>query len=217
VKHAVVLAESRWSISTGTTRKTRSSGRNAAIAFEDVVFDIERGDLLDIQPYDTVGYVGALLSVAAAGIAASLRNVQKAVAVDPVTVLRCDWSPLRAFGTYSHLEAENAALEGRLKGWPTPSLVPLTNNWIGNLGAAYFFQVPNNWRNRPVNTLADAYLYLGPLDSLKHEPTPPDILADQDYMNELQRRKAIGGTTFNGFSLAEIRQADADPHFYRRR
>jgi hypothetical protein len=37
---------------------------------------------------------------------------------------------------------------------------------------------------------------------------------DQVYMNELQRRKAIGGTTFNGFSLAAIRQADADPHFY---
>jgi hypothetical protein len=122
--------------------------------------------------------------------------------------------PHRGFGTFSHLEPENAALEARLRSWPTPSLVPLKDNWIGNLGAAYFFQVPNSWRNRPVSTLADAYLYLGPLDSLRHEPTPPDILADQVYMNELQRRKAIGGTTFNGFSLAAIRQADADPHFY---
>jgi len=124
--------------------------------------------------------------------------------------------PHRGFGTYSHLEADNPALEARLKGWTTPSLVPLTNNWIGNLGAAYFFQVPNSWRNRAVSTLADAYLYLGPLDFLAHEPTPADILADQDYMNELQRRKAIGGTTFSGFNLDEIRRADADPHFYRR-
>lgn len=43
-----------------------------------------------IQPYDAVAYVGALLSVAVAAVAASFRPVQKAVAVDPVTALRCD-------------------------------------------------------------------------------------------------------------------------------
>jgi predicted permease len=43
-----------------------------------------------IQPYDIVAYVGALLSVAVGSSAASVRPVRKAVAVDPVTALRCD-------------------------------------------------------------------------------------------------------------------------------
>jgi hypothetical protein len=43
-----------------------------------------------IQPYDIVAYLGALLTIAVAAVAASFRPVQRAVAVDPVTALRCD-------------------------------------------------------------------------------------------------------------------------------
>jgi predicted permease len=43
-----------------------------------------------IQPYDVVAYLCALLSVAVAAVVASCRPVQRAVAVDPVTALRCD-------------------------------------------------------------------------------------------------------------------------------
>jgi hypothetical protein len=113
--------------------------------------------------------------------------------------------PHRGFGTFSHLEADNAMLEARLKSWPKPSLVSLKGTWLGELGAAYFFQVPASWRQRPVSSLADAYLYLGPQESLSPEPTPAEIMHDDVFMSELRRRKAIGGTSFSAFDPTAIR------------
>jgi hypothetical protein len=113
--------------------------------------------------------------------------------------------PHRGFGTFSHLEADNTMLEARLKSWPEPSLVPLKGTWLGDLGAAYFFEVPASWRQRPVSSLADAYLYLGPLDSLHAEPASAEIRHDDAFMSELLRRKAIGGTSFSAFDPAAIR------------
>jgi hypothetical protein len=43
-----------------------------------------------IQPYDTMAYLGAILLIAAAALVASFRPVQRAVAVDPLSALRCD-------------------------------------------------------------------------------------------------------------------------------
>jgi hypothetical protein len=43
-----------------------------------------------VHPYDAMAYLGAILLVAAASLAASLRPAQQAVAVDPLTALRCD-------------------------------------------------------------------------------------------------------------------------------
>jgi predicted permease len=43
-----------------------------------------------IRPYDIGAYLGALLLVAASALAASFYPVRRAVAVDPVTALRCD-------------------------------------------------------------------------------------------------------------------------------
>src|SRR5262249_43378942 len=43
-----------------------------------------------IQPYDLTAYLGALLLIAAASLGASLRPAQRAVAVDPLSALRCD-------------------------------------------------------------------------------------------------------------------------------
>jgi predicted permease len=43
-----------------------------------------------IQPYDLTAYLGAMLVIAAASLGASLRPVQRAVAVDPLSSLRCD-------------------------------------------------------------------------------------------------------------------------------
>jgi predicted lysophospholipase L1 biosynthesis ABC-type transport system permease subunit len=43
-----------------------------------------------IQPYDATAYLGAIALIAVAAVAASLRPVQRAVAVDPLMVLRCD-------------------------------------------------------------------------------------------------------------------------------
>jgi ABC-type antimicrobial peptide transport system permease subunit len=43
-----------------------------------------------IQPYDLTAYLGAMLLIAAASLGASLRPAQRAVAVDPLSALRCD-------------------------------------------------------------------------------------------------------------------------------
>ena len=43
-----------------------------------------------VQPYDAMAYLGAILLIAAAALGASLRPAQRAVAVDPLTALRCD-------------------------------------------------------------------------------------------------------------------------------
>ena len=43
-----------------------------------------------VQPYDLAAYLGAILVIGAAALAASLRPAQKAVAVDPLSALRCD-------------------------------------------------------------------------------------------------------------------------------
>ena len=43
-----------------------------------------------IQPYDLTAYLGAILLIAAASLDASLRPARRAVAVDPLSALRCD-------------------------------------------------------------------------------------------------------------------------------
>jgi hypothetical protein len=86
--------------------------------------------------------------------------------------------------------------------------------WMAVLGVSYFFQVPETWRDRPLAGFVDAYLYLGPRDSLSHESTPSSILDDKQYLDELRRRAALGGSTFSRFDPDAIRKADANPRFY---
>ena len=43
-----------------------------------------------VQPYDLTAYVGAMLLIAVASLGASMRPAQRAVAVDPLSALRCD-------------------------------------------------------------------------------------------------------------------------------
>lgn len=44
-----------------------------------------------------------------------------------------------------------------------------------------------------METLVDAFLYLGPQEFRLSEPMPADIALDADYMAELQRREALIG------------------------
>jgi hypothetical protein len=122
--------------------------------------------------------------------------------------------PHRGFGTYSHLENENDELEARMRSWPNPSLIAVNGTWIAALRAAYFFQVPETWHDRSLGGLADAYLYLGPRDSLRSESTPAGILNDKQYVDELRRRAALGGSSFSSFDLDAIRRANENPRFY---
>jgi hypothetical protein len=122
--------------------------------------------------------------------------------------------PHRGFGTFSNLAAENGELEARMRSWPKPSLIAVNGTWFAALSMAYFFPVPETWRDRPLSGFVDGYLYVGPRDSLSHEGTPSSILDDKQYVDELRRRAALGGSTFSRFDPDAIRKADANPRFY---
>jgi hypothetical protein len=44
--------------------------------------------------------------------------------------------------------------------------------------------------------MADAYLYLGPVEFMLAEPRPAEIFLDKDYMDELRRRADIIGDRY---------------------
>jgi len=115
-------------------------------------------------------------------------------------------------------ESQNEQLEARLKTWPKPSVALIKDTWLGKLGIAYFSDLaPKRWpKETTLADFVDAYLYLGPRDSLTHENTPSDILEDQLYMEELSRRAALGGS-FAAFDPARIRERDQDSRLYRPR
>jgi hypothetical protein len=90
------------------------------------------------------------------------------------------------FGTDSPLSRYNDTLEGRLAGWPVPSLVPLRGTWLDDLPWPYF--IPDVDRETPVSASVDGYLYLGPGNLLLNQPIPARAVLDTAYMAELRRR-----------------------------
>ena len=146
------------------------------------------------------------------------------------------------FGNWSPLEKYNSGFESRMSAWPVPSLVPeIQGTWLADLldrthsTGNIFFGVPDSGKlptgpspakgtfsgtpeeaEAPLSKMVDAYLYLGPRDSLLNEPVPAEILLDRDYMAELQRRTAITGGGPMG-DLADPRrivERDSNPFFY---
>jgi len=91
----------------------------------------------------------------------------------------------------------------RFASWPNPSLVPTKGTWLGALSPRDIWSSPVRMVNckvlnglppelqKPVETVVDAFLYLGPRDVRLFEPTPADIALDTEYMTELQRREAL--------------------------
>jgi hypothetical protein len=80
-------------------------------------------------------------------------------------------------------------LEARMRTWPIPSLVPIKGTWLADLDLPYFFwPFTKSAAGEAISTLADAYIYLGPGDSLTLEKFPDSILDDPVYMAELSRR-----------------------------
>ena len=90
------------------------------------------------------------------------------------------------FGADSPLSRYNDTLEGRLAGWPVPSLVPLRGTWLDDLPWPYF--IPDVDRETPVSASVDGYLYLGPGNLLLNQPIPARAVLDTAYMAELRRR-----------------------------
>ncbi len=68
--------------------------------------------------------------------------------------------------------------------WPTPALVALRGSWPGELS------VEAGMHPVPLETLADALLFLGPAKALDEEPPRP-CSQEPSYLNELDRRSWI--------------------------
>jgi hypothetical protein len=99
-------------------------------------------------------------------------------------------------------------LEQAMQPWPKPSITVLKNTIIGTTEAKHFISPPlvlgapeGHTLSNPVSVdgltladLGDAYLYLGPLDSLTASRVAPHNFTDQPYLDELSRRQ--GGRPF---------------------
>ena len=102
---------------------------------------------------------------------------------------------------------KNEELEARLAAWPKPSLALVKNTWLGNLSPDLIFDVgymrtsidaplvraPSPFKGMTIQDVTDAYLYLGPKASLREATIPPEVLRDEAYQRELQRRQQLRG------------------------
>jgi hypothetical protein len=83
-------------------------------------------------------------------------------------------------------------LDKRFESWPKPAIVLLANNWVGELPAMPVLfggtEPPTPLKLRQV---ADALLYIGPRDSLRHVFMTRAELDGTAYGNEIARRTKI--------------------------
>ena len=84
-------------------------------------------------------------------------------------------------------------LDRRFDSWAAPVIVPLNENWVGDLPA---IPVVTGGHGPPLQTpklkdAADAILYLGPRDSLVVVQMPPAELQGTLYGKELERREKL--------------------------
>jgi hypothetical protein len=109
-------------------------------------------------------------------------------------------APHRGFGSLRPELADlNAKLEARMAAWSKPSLVLIKDTWLGTLETTALFPPMIGPDGRPrdpfagltFGDLVDAYLYLGPRDSLTRSHPAPETLKDEAYLDELKRRSKI--------------------------
>jgi hypothetical protein len=90
----------------------------------------------------------------------------------------------------------------RLASWPVPSLAPAKGTWLGAMELGQFsppgFRLDQNCKpvyddplHKPMDELADAFLYLGPINLALKEPLPADVILDNAYMKEWLWRQAL--------------------------
>lgn len=104
----------------------------------------------------------------------------------------------------------NEELEKRLASWPKPGLALVKNTWLGDLDAAVAHPMAKTtriltpdggstsglilWEGLKFQDLTDAYLYLGPKDSVIIDGTIPlEVQQDEEYQRELERRRQLTG------------------------
>jgi hypothetical protein len=86
------------------------------------------------------------------------------------------------------LREDNETLEARMADWIMPSIIEIEGTWLADLDAAYFNDPLPGDDQRQGNPGVDAYLYVGPRDSLLREPRSAQAMTDPDYMAELRER-----------------------------
>jgi len=103
----------------------------------------------------------------------------------------------------------------RFISWSPPVIVSLKDNWVGNLAALPVLSqgdrrvaeprastdLPSQPANPPVlklKNVADALLYVGPLQALISVPMPSSELNGTAYGEEIERRRKIGVTVPEG-------------------
>ncbi len=84
-------------------------------------------------------------------------------------------------------------IEPRLRPWPVPSMAAMRGTWLGSthLGAG---------EGPKLEDIADSFLYLGPMRSLRESKPPLQLYRDPAYMRELARRDTIQG----GYNRTEL-------------
>jgi hypothetical protein len=98
-----------------------------------------------------------------------------------------------------------------MKSWPVPSIVPVRGTWLADLDIAYYFEfIAKSIVGLDIIDCADAYLYLGPRDSLHRENVPSDILDDGRYIEELNKRP----WPFDPVNVAALRNREPNRRFY---
>ena len=102
--------------------------------------------------------------------------------------------PRSVFVVTPHVGFEEPDLETRLLSWPRPALARLEGTWLGNQYEDEF----------TFTEVADAYLYLGPRDSLKVSQPDPEIYRDEAYFEELSRRYRIQAGDDTKLERAEL-------------
>jgi uncharacterized iron-regulated protein len=97
---------------------------------------------------------------------------------------------LIVFGT--NTVGKSGELDLRFDSWPVPSIVPLADNWVGELPAiSVVTQGHGPALPLKLKDAADALLYLGPPASLQTVQMPPSELAGTTYGNEIERRTKL--------------------------
>jgi hypothetical protein len=96
---------------------------------------------------------------------------------------------------YHGMGPHSARVEAALSRGPRPGIILLSRSWIGSLPARSAFVLPPALQlpaELKLRDIADAYLYLGPADSLTRAWPPSTVYeAEPEYLRELERRYPI--------------------------
>ena len=91
----------------------------------------------------------------------------------------------------------------RLAAWRAPSIVLVKGTWLGG-------EIFGRGQGPRLEDLADAFLYLGPVRSLKQSTPAPALYRDGPYLAELDRRNRIQGG-FNDDELQRLKKRFSKP------